>query len=261
MILRQLRVIGVVFLLHLKQVAVDLFVIFTVIVQPLIVAALGIFMLRGKPGFEAIYVVVGSALTGLWSGTLFFSAFNISFERWVGTLEEIVASPTSLQTVIIGKSLANAVMSFSSMFIGYAVISVLFGFELSITNLPAFIVSAILTLGSLIALGLVIAPFMAINIGANAWANALEFPMYILGGFLFPLAILPNWVTPISYVLAPYWGARAMHGTSSAEAPVGDVLLSWGMMILFITAYLLLSRWLFKRLLHKARVEATLGIQ
>lgn len=261
MILRQLRVIGVVFLLHLKQVAVDLFVIFTVIVQPLIVAALGIFMLRGKPGFEAIYVVVGSALTGLWSGTLFFSAFNISFERWVGTLEEIVASPTSLQTVIIGKSLANAVMSFSSMFFGYAMISVVFGFQLTISNVPAFILSAILTLGSLIALGLVIAPFMAINIGANAWANALEFPMYILGGFLFPLAILPNWVTPVSYILAPYWGARAMHGTSSGDAPLGDVLLSWGMMVLFITVYYLLSRWLFKKLLYKARVDATLGIQ
>jgi ABC-2 type transport system permease protein len=260
-IARQLRVIGVVFMLHLKQVAVDLFVIFTVIVQPLIVAALAIFMLRGKPSFEAIYVVVGSALTGLWSGTLFFSAFNISFERWTGTLEEIVASPTSLQTVIIGKSLANAVMSFSSMFFGYALISMIFGFDLSISNLPAFIVSAVLTLGSLIALGLVIAPFMAINIGANAWANALEFPMYILGGFLFPLAILPNWVTPISYILAPYWGARAMHGTSSGEVPIGDVLLSWGMMILFITLYLLVSRWLFKKLLHKARVEATLGIQ
>jgi ABC-2 type transport system permease protein len=241
MIQRQLRVIGTVFVLHLKQVAVDLFVIFTVIVQPLIVAALAIFMLRGKPGFEAIYVV--------------------DFERWVGTLEEIVASPTSLQTVIIGKSLANAVMSFTSMFFGYAMASLLFDFDLTFNNLPAFIISAFLTLCSLIALGLVIAPFMSINIGANAWANALEFPMYILGGFLFPLAILPNWVTPVSYFLAPYWGARAMHGTSSGAAPIGDVMLSWGMMILFITSYLMLSRWLFKKLLYKARVEATLGLQ
>ena len=261
MILRQLRVIGVVFVLHLKQVAVDLFVIFTVIVQPLIVALLAIFMLRDKPGFEAIYVVVGSALTGLWSGTLFFSAFNIHRERWTGTLEEIVASPTSLQTVIIGKSLANAAMSFSSMIFGYMLAGLLFGFELTISNLPAFIVSALLTLLSLIALGLVIAPFMSINIGANAWANALEFPMYILGGFLFPLALLPNWVTPVSYFLAPYWGARAMHGTSSGSVPFLDVLLSWGMMILFIVAYMLLSSWLFKKLLYKARVEATLGLQ
>lgn len=260
MILRQLRVIGTVFVLHLKQVAVDLFVIFTVIVQPLIVAALAIYMLQGKPGFAAIYVVVGSALTGLWSGTLFFSAFNIDFERWTGTLEEIVASPTNLQVVIIGKSLANAVMSFSSMLLGYAMISLLFGFQLSFSNFPAFVVSALLTLCSLVALGLVIAPFMSINIGANAWANALEFPMYILGGFLFPLAMLPNWVTPVSYLLAPYWGARALHGTSSGSAPFGEVLLSWGMMVLFIVAYLLLSRWLFERLLFKARVEATLGL-
>jgi len=261
MIAQQARTIRLVFILHLKQVAIDLFVIFTVIIQPLIVAMLAIFMLRDTEGFEAIYVIVGSGLTGLWSGTLFFSAFNINTERWTGTLESIVASPTSLMTVVIGKSLANTVMSVSSMIFGYALVSSIFRFELNIANASAFVVSLILGLASLVSLGLVIAPFMSMNLGAHVWVNAMEFPVFTLAGFLFPIALLPAWVTPISYLLAPYWAARALHETSSGAVVMNDVLFSWGMLILLTTLNMFLSRTLFKKLLVKARVDATLGLQ
>jgi ABC-2 type transport system permease protein len=163
--------------------------------------------------------------------------------------------------VVAGKSVANTVLSLSSMVFGYVLVSLLFGFKLTITNPPAFLASLVLALFSLIAMGLLIAAFMSLNIGATVWVNALEFPMYILGGFLFPIALLPDWVTPLSYLLAPYWAARALHGTSSGAAPLGDVLLSWGMLIFFSVVYLFVSRWLFEKLLHRARVDATLGLQ
>lgn len=256
----QLHVIATVFELHLRQVAVDGFVLFTVMIQPLIVALLAIYMLRDTEGFQAIYAVVGSGLTGLWSGTLFFSAFNIRGERWTGTLEYIVASPTPLETVVIGKSLANTLLSLSSMVLGYGMAVIVFGFELSITNSLTFAVSLVLGVLALISMGLVIAPFMALNIGADAWVNSLEAPMYILAGFLFPIAMLPAWITPISYLLAPYWAARALHGTSSGGAPLQDVALSWMWLILFSVLYLLIARYLFARLIQKARVDATLGV-
>lgn len=256
----QMRVIVTAFQLQLKQIAVDGFVLFTAIIQPLVFALLGIYMLRDTEGFKAIYVVVGGALTGLWSGTLFFSSFNVRGERWMGTLEYIVGSPTALSTVIIGKSLANSVMSLSSLVLGYAIALALFQFDLTITNSPAFIVSLLLGVIALVSMGLVIAPFMALNIGADAWVNALEYPIYMLGGFLFPIALLPNWTTPLSYLLAPYWAARAIHGTSSGGAPLQDVVFSWMWLIVFSVLYLGIAQQLFKRLIHKARVDATLGM-
>jgi ABC-2 type transport system permease protein len=254
-------VIALVFQLHLKQIAVDYFVIFTVLIQPIIVALLAIYMLRDTDGFEPIFVVVGSGLTGLWSGTLFFSAFNIDFERWVGTLEEIVASPTPLSTVVTGKSLANTAMSLGSMVCGYTVAAAIFGFNLTVDNLPGFVVSLVLGVFAMLSIGLLLAPLMSINVGANVWVNALEFPMFIVGGFLFPIALLPRWTTPLSYVLAPYWAAQALHGTSSGGAPLQVTLFNWGMVLLLGTIYLALSQRLFKKLLFRARVEATLGLQ
>ncbi|MFQ5578493.1 MAG: ABC transporter permease, partial [Anaerolineae bacterium] len=247
------RVIGVVFQMYLKQIAVDLFVIFTVIIQPLIVALLAIYMLRDTEGFQAIYVIVGSGMTGLWSGTLFFSSFNIQFERWTGNLENIVGSTTHLGTVIIGKTLANTTMSVSSMIFGYLAATLLFGFELTVAHPLLFAVSVVLAVLAMISFGLVIAPFMAINLGAQVWVNALEFPMYIVGGFLFPVLLLPGWTTPISYALAPYWAAQALHATSSGGAPVSSVYSSWGLLVGFSLLYWLISAWLFKILLRQAR--------
>lgn len=245
--------------LHFKQMAVDSFVIFTVLIQPLLVALLGLFMLRKAADFAAIYVIVGSGLTGLWSGTLFFSTSSVNHERWAGTLEEIVGSPTALQVVVTGKVVANTVMSVSSMILGYVLAAALFGYQLTVLHPLPFAVSLLLGMFGLMATGLLIAPYMAMNLGAGRWVNALEFPMYIFGGFLFTILLLPGWTTPISYALAPYWAARALHATSSGQTSLADAYLSWAILLALSLVYLLISRWLFRRMLYRARVEATLG--
>lgn len=259
--LSRLRVIWTVFRMHLKQVAVNSFVIISVIVQPLIIALLAIYLLRDTEGFQAIYVIVGSAVAGLWTGTLSFSAFNIQSERWAGTLENIIGSPTHLATIIIGKTLANTTMSLSSMLFSYPMAAFLFGYRLTIAHPFLFAVSLLLTVMALMSLGMVIAPIMSLNVGTALWSNALEFPMYILGGFLFPIYLLPAWTTPLSYALSPYWAARALHATSSGGVPLNDVFISWGLLVGFSVLYWFISAWLFRVVLRRAREEATLGIQ
>ncbi|MBG7609696.1 MAG: hypothetical protein IZT55_02395, partial [Anaerolineae bacterium] len=152
-------------------------------------------------------------------------------------------------------------MSVSSMIFGYALVSASFGFDIDIKMPGAFALSLVLGLASLISLGLVIAPFMSMNLGAHVWVNAMEFPVFSLAGFLFPIALLPAWVTPLSYLLSPYWAARALHETSSGSIDLNNVLFTWSMLIVFTVLNLLLSRFLFTKLLIKARVDATLGLQ
>ena len=261
MILAYLRLMWTVFCLQLKQIAVNSFVIFLVIVQPLIVALLAIYMLRDTESFQAIYVVVGSAMGGLWTQTLFTSTYNVETERQSGTLEEIVGSPTHLATVITGKTLANVTMALGSLLFSYPLAALVFGYRLTIAHPFLFAVSLLLTVLALISLGLVIAPLISLKVGGSLWVNALEMPVYILGGFLFPVALLPGWTTPISYALSPYWGAHALHATSSGGVPLGSVFMSWGLLVGFSAVYWFISAWLFRVLLRQAREEATLGVQ
>jgi ABC-2 type transport system permease protein len=255
-----LRVMRTAFELDVKQQAVDLFMIFGVLIQPLLIAIMAIYMLLERDPSRGIYVVVGSGMTGLWTSLLFRGTFNINAERFLGTLEGIVASPTPLGTVVIGKTLASVTLSLLSMIFSYTLASVIFHFPLNIAQPVPFFLSLLVTVFAFISFGLLISPLMAINLSLSGWVNALEYPMYILGGFLFPILLLPGWSNPLSYVLAPYWAARVLHATSSGAATTGDILLSWGMMLILGITYIAASYRLFKIVLYRARVDATLSM-
>lgn len=249
------------FELAIKQNLTDSFVVFGIIVQPLIIAVLGLWMLGEKGAEFGIFVVIGSGMTGLWSSLLFISGNSITWERWTGTLEFLVGQPTPVPVIVFGKNFAHVLQSLLSMVASYLLASIFFDFALDIQQPLLFVISLFLTVIAFVTFGLIIAPVFVLSPSVQRWQNAMEFPIFILCGFLFPIALLPGWTTPISYLLTPYWAARALHGTSSGGASTDEVFFSWGMLILFSVLYLFISRILFRAMIRKARIDATLGMQ
>jgi ABC-2 type transport system permease protein len=239
----------------------DSFIVFAILIQPVIVATLALFMLKDTAANAAMFVVVGSGLTGLWSGLLFISGNSISVERWEGTLESLVGAPTPFDVIVFGKNLANVVQSLLSMIVAYLLAALFFGISLHLDQPLLFFLSLLLSVFAFICFGLTIAPLFVMYREVQQWQNALEYPMYILAGFLFPILLLPGWTTPISYALPPYWAAIALHGTSTANAPLAGTLFAWGMMLALGAIDLLIAKRLFKIMLYKARVDATLDVQ
>src|SRR5512133_184822 len=255
------RTILVVAEMTIRQQMTDGFILFTVLFQPIIIALLGLWMLKDKGADAAMFVVVGSGLTGLWSSLLFIPGNSINAERWSGTLESLVAMPTPFQVIVFGKNVANVFQSLVSMVIGYFIAAFAFGYPLSIQQPLLFTISLLLSVIAFISFGLIIAPIFVMNPGVRAWQNAMEFPIYVMCGFLFPIALLPSWTTPVSYLLPPYWAAVALHGTSTGGAPLSETLFTWGMLLLFSLIDLLVASRLFKLMLYKARADATLGME
>jgi ABC-2 type transport system permease protein len=239
----------------------DSFILFAILVQPVIIAVLALFMLRDTAVNAAMFVVVGSGLTGLWSSLLFISGNSINAERWQGTLESLVGAPTPFDVIVFGKNLANVVQSLLSMIVAYLLAALFFGYSLNMDQPLLFFASLLLSVFAFISFGLVIAPIFVMYREVQQWQNAMEYPVYILAGFLFPVLLLPGWTTPISYLLPPYWAAVALHGTSTANAPIEQTLFAWAMMVLFSVIYLIIASRLFKIMLYKARVDATLDVQ
>jgi ABC-2 type transport system permease protein len=256
--LDNLRVIMVAFEMTLKQAATDAFILFGVIVQPLLIAIMALFVLGAEGEEIAIFIVVGSGLTGLWDGVLFQSGNSITAERWTGTLEVLVGMPTPLAVVTFGKNLAYITQSLLSMVLSYLLASIIFGYPLSIESPLPFTISVFLTVLSFVSLGLLLSTLFVLNPDVQRWQNGLEYPIFILSGFLFPIALLPFWTTPLSYVLAPYWAARSLHAASQSSLGIEALALDWGMLLMLATGYLILARVFFRRVLFKARSEATL---
>jgi len=261
MLAKYWRTILVVAEMNIRQQMTDGFIFFTVLFQPIIIALLGLWMLKDKGADAAMFVVVGSGLTGLWSSLLFISGNSINFERWTGTLESLVALPTPFEVIVFGKNLANVIQSLLSMVLGYIIAAFAFGYSLNVQQPLLFVISIFLAVIAFISFGLIIAPIFVMNPGVRAWQNAMEFPVYVLCGFLFPIALLPGWTTPVSYLLPPYWAAVALHGTSTGGASLNETLFAWGMLLLFSLIDLLIASRLFKLMLYKARADATLGME
>jgi ABC-2 type transport system permease protein len=123
-----------------------------------------------------------------------------------------------------------------------------------------FFISLIFTVFSLVCFGLILASFFILIPDFQRMVNTLEFPVYILCGFLFPIALLPGWTTPLSYILSPYWAAEALHGAAQGTLTNGQIMVAWGWMVFFSVVNVLASAWLYRVILRKARADATLDI-
>jgi ABC-2 type transport system permease protein len=258
---QEIQLILIAFEMEVKQNLTDAFILFGILVQPLIIAFLALWMLKDRTPDYAIFVAVGSGMTGLWTTLLFNSGNSITGERWTGTLENLVAAPVPLRIVVFGKNLADVCQSMLSVVVCYGLISLILGYALTIAQPFLFLISILLTIFSFVCFGLILSTGFILTPDVQRFQNGLEFPIYILAGFLFPIAVLPNWTTPLSYLLTPYWAAVALHGTTSGNISLNQLLLSWLMMIAFSVFYLIISEFLFRKVLFKAREDASLSMQ
>ena len=89
--------------------------------------------------------------------------------------------------------------------------------------------------------------------------GGIEYPIFILSGFLFPVLLLLGWVLPISYALPPFWAARALQGSSLGSLDSNEIALSW--LVLMVTSALLLgiAIRLLQVFLRRARKNGRLG--
>ena len=72
-----------------------------------------------------------------------------------------------------------------------------------------------------------------------------------------PLSLLPGWVEPISWVLAPTWGMRALSDSAFAA---GSPLIDIAMCLVLSAVYTVLGAMLLGRFLESARRRATLSL-
>ena len=255
------RAVFAAFKMTYLSLVMDSFFIFATLLMPLIYALIAFGILRDKGADYGIYVAIGSGLAGLWSTLLFGSGNAITSERWTGTLENLAAAPTPLWLVVFGKTLASTLQSLLSMLASYLLGSFVFGYPLLIAQPVEFFVVMFVGILSFIAFGLMLAPAFLLNPQVQQFQNAMEYPVYILCGFLFPIALLPFWTTPFSYILSPFWTARALQNAAGGTLTLEQLIFDCALMLALGAVYLGISSMLFRLVLKKARVDATLGLQ
>ncbi|HEY1421209.1 MAG TPA: hypothetical protein VGG90_10950 [Candidatus Dormibacteraeota bacterium] len=231
------------------------------LVFPLLFASVGLFVLSrpGAASSHVAYGILGGGLIGYWSVAYLDGGNGIQDERWSGTLEQIFAVPTPLWVILLGKILGSLLFGILSFLptVAFAYI----GFHAALPHLDPlrFVVSMGVLTFSFLAISLTLTPLFALWRSAFTMLNGFELGVYILCGFMFPIALLAPWAQGLAGVLAPTWGARALYGSTMAATP--QDLAAWWLASIGLSCVYLVGAYFAYRLVGKrARISGDLAL-
>jgi ABC-type polysaccharide/polyol phosphate export permease len=252
-----LRLFAIGWLFHVKSLTNSLFFILISVLQPVIFASLAFFMFEsGSREGTLLYVALGAGLMGIWSATLFGSGGAIQWQRWQGTLELLVAAPPPFIMSLLPLTIATASIGLYSIVATLAWGRIFFGVPLDFAQPIQLALALPATVLSLGMLGLVLASTFVLARNANAFSNLLEYPVWLATGLLVPLTLLPAWVEPLSWLLAPSWGIRAIREAAFGTSAWEEI----GMCLVLGVVYLGLGAFFLRNFERMARQRATLAL-
>ena len=254
---RLLRTLGVGWWFHLKMLARSAFDGVLGILWPLFFATIA-FLMYGIGGDQdaLIYAGLGASVMGVWSSVSTSGSATVQRERWQGTLELLVAAPVPLPVVLLPITVAMATIGLYSMVATLLWGHFLFGIDVPVDHPVTFALAVLVTVLSIGALGFVLSVTVVRYRTAWALGSALEEPVWLVSGFLVPLALLPDWARPVSWVLAPTWGVDAIREAALGGQPVRELLFCLGLG----AVYLLIGVLCAESVLRSARANASLAL-
>lgn len=175
-----------------------------------------------------------------------------------GTLEALLVTRTSVPTVLLGSSLYSLLFQVlrTGLHIGLAV--AVFGLELGRVNVPGLLSVLFLTALCFLSIGVLSASFILVYKSGNPFGWIFGGVSGLLGGVVFPVSLLPDWIRWVSALLPV---THALNGTRKsllASAALADILPSIAALAMFDAVLLPLSLIAFRLALRKAKKDGTL---
>jgi ABC-2 type transport system permease protein len=200
---------------------------------------------------------LGAGLVALWGATVWASGFVLASERWQGTLSQLLPRPVGLGVVLWGKTLGATLRS--SILIGatVTVTAAVLGHRIRVEDPAQFFAALVAVLASALVLGLLVSCLFVLTRSAGRISEAIMYPVFILGGLLVPLSLLPEWAEMLSVVVSLRWGGELLRAAAAGDPQSGT---AWLMLALTTAAYGALARLLFHRVLDRVRRDGTLEL-
>jgi ABC-2 type transport system permease protein len=251
------RLLAVSWWLQFKMIMRSPFDGFGNVIYPLFFATTAFFVFRaGDSPRTLIYASFGAAVMGMWSSVSTSAGSAMQRERWWGTLELLVSAPRHFGLILLPSTLGLATVGVYNLVATLLWGRFAFGINLTIEHWLLFALSILATVLSFAGLGFLFAVSFVRFRAAWVLGNFFEYPVWLICGFLVPLALLPTWVHPISWALAPTWGMNAIRESALGGTPLPDLLACLGLGVVYVTVGVLVT----DRVLRAARQSGTLSL-
>jgi ABC-2 type transport system permease protein len=204
------------------------------------------------------FVLIGLAFSGYLGLSLSSFASSIREGQMTGTLEIMLLSPSRLSTILLSSSLWPYLLTTINVVFYLVLGALIFGFNVSQANILTAFVVLILSVASFAGIGIISAAVVLVIKKGDPIAWIFGGASGLLAGVLFPVSVLPDWLTPLSRILPMTYALDAMRlamlkGYSLSEVRV-DVLVLSGFTVVLIP----LAFYIFRSALKRAKREGSL---
>jgi ABC-2 type transport system permease protein len=204
------------------------------------------------------YAAIAPVFIALWWLALFNSGWTITMERWNGTIEMLVAAPSSFAAVVFGRITTTTLLGVVSFFETWLVARAIFGTKITIYHPWAFYATVFVTLFAMAGTAVAMASLFVLARNAVTFSNSASYPFYVLGGILVPVSFLPHWIRPVSAVVFLSWSADLMRAALQA-APMHEFWFRLSMVAMLGAAGLLVGLYAMRVILTRVRGTGELG--
>lgn len=195
-----------------------------------------------------LYIVPGTAAMQLLMATSMMSAMGLAREKELGTLEQVLVTPIPTWVLMLGKTLPFVGIGLFNVLTSLTVGAWLFGVPLH--GDPSFLLAATLAyLMSTLGAGLFISTMS--NSQQQAFLGGFLFmmPAMLLSGNMTPLAAMPDWLQPLTYLNPLRYYIQVLRGSLLRGAGWPELWPQFLALLLFGTIILGLSSVRFRKTL------------
>lgn len=198
------------------------------------------------------HAVLAPTLITLWSQSLLTSGEVIDSDRHYGVLEPLVGTPASLYPIVLGRVSGVTVVSLLSFAESWITARLLFDVTVGVPHPLVFAVALVATAFAMAATATIMAGLFVRTRTARTFQNSLSYPFYIAGGVLVPVALLPDWLEPLTRVVFLSWSSDLLRDTLR-ESAVTDPAMRVLVILLLGVAALWLGRKLIDQVVDRSR--------
>jgi ABC-2 type transport system permease protein len=184
-------------------------------------ATVGLIYRHVRPNLVA-YTVVSIAASTFVTNAQYYIGQVLDEERLEGTLISLFLAPCPRLSWLTGFALGGLLETFLAAAGAVIFGHVAFGVQLD-PNYPALILTFTLFLASLWGLGFVFSALGLILKRSNDLANLVDPFLFLLGGILYPVALLPLWLQIPARVLPLGYGMQALASATLHHASITDL--------------------------------------
>ncbi|MGZ5467580.1 MAG: ABC transporter permease [Candidatus Aminicenantales bacterium] len=205
------------------------------------------------------FAVVGVAFAGLLGMFEEGLASVVRSAQLSGTLEALLVTPVPVPVILFGSSLYSLLFQVSRTALHLAVALAFFGLALGRINAAGVLTVGILTVICFLSVGVLSASFILVYKTGNPFSWILGTVSGLLGGVVFPVALLPAWIRWVSSLLPVTYALDGMRKSLLASSSFAEILPDVAALAAFSALLVPLSLVAFRWAVRKAKKDGSLS--